>query len=157
HFVQGGRLRRRLTPALGRTRRFVDMNETRLFTLGGAVRNDPKVNRWFGEPPSELRTLAHKWFEQMRSCGPDVLELLHDSHPTACIGDLAFGDVNAFRSHVNVGFFFGSVLKDPADLLEGAGRFMRHVKVGPGLRPSEKPLGGLSLSAYVDGQPRWAA
>ena len=133
------------------------MNETRLFTLGGAVRKDPKVNRWFGEPPSELRTLAHKWFEQMRSCGPDVLELLHDGHPTACVGDLAFGDVNAFRSHVNVGFFFGSVLKDPADLLEGTGRFMRHVKVSPGLPQSKKALQELILTAYVDAKARQAA
>lgn len=133
------------------------MNETRLFTLGGAVRNDPKVNRWFGEPPSELHTLAHKWFEQMRSCGQDVLELLHDGHPTACIGDLAFGDVNAFRSHVNVGFFFGSVLKDPACLLEGTGRFMRHVKVSPGLPQSEKALQELILTAYVDAKARQAA
>jgi hypothetical protein len=133
------------------------MNETRLFTLGGAVRDDPKVNRWFGEQQSELRALAHKWFEQMRSCGPDVLELLHDGHPTVCIGNLAFGDVNAFRSHVNVGFFFGSVLKDPAGLLEGTGRFMRHVKVSPGLPKSEKALEELILTAYADAKARQAA
>lgn len=133
------------------------MSEIRLFTLGGAVRNDPGVNRWFGEPPGELRSLAHKWFEQMRSCGPDVLELLHDGHPTACIGDLAFGDVNAFRTHVNVGFFFGRVLKDPAGLLEGTGRFMRHVKISPGLPLSGKALQELILTAYVDAKARQVA
>ena len=30
-------------------------------------------------------------------------ELLHDGHPTACIGDAAFAYINAFRAHVNVG------------------------------------------------------
>jgi hypothetical protein len=30
---------------------------------------------------------------------------LHDGHPTACVGDAAFAYVNAFKTHVNVGFF----------------------------------------------------
>ena len=133
------------------------MTQTRLFTLAGAVRNDPEVRRWFGEPPSALRALAQKWFEQMRSCGPDVLELLHDGHTTACIGDLAFGYVNAFRSHVNVGFFFGSVLEDHAGLLEGAGRFMRHAKVAPDMQQSEQALQALIATAYEDAKARQAA
>jgi hypothetical protein len=133
------------------------MTQTRLFTLDGAVRNDPEVKRWFGEPPSALRVLAQRWFEQLRSCGPDVLELLHDGHPTACIGDLPFCDVNAFRSHVNIGFFFGSVLEDPAGLLEGTGRFMRHVKVGSDLPQSEKALQILIATAYADAKVRQAA
>ncbi len=107
------------------------MTETRLFTLEGARKDDPEVRHWFAASPDKLRLIAQNWFEQMRSCGPDVLELLHDGHPTVCVGSLAFGYVNAFRSHVNVGFFFGSVLMDPAALLEGIGRFMRHVKVSP--------------------------
>ena len=49
----------------------------------------------------------------MRGCGDDVREHLHDGHPTACIGDAAFAYVNAFRAHVNVGFFLGAILPDP--------------------------------------------
>lgn len=126
------------------------MTETRLFTLDGALRNDPAVRRWFAVPSNGLRLVAREWFEQMRSCGPDVLELLHDGHPTACVGNLAFGYVNAFRDHVNIGFFFGSVLEDPAGLLEGTGRFMRHVKVGPDLPRPEQALRELIAAAYAD-------
>jgi hypothetical protein len=133
------------------------MAPTRLFTLSGAARSDPAVKRWFGDPPVGLRALAQRWFEQMRSCGTDVVELLHDGHPTACIADLAFGDVNAFRNHVNIGFFFGSVLEDPAGLLEGTGRFMRHVKVGPDLPQSEPALQALIATAYADAKARQAA
>jgi hypothetical protein len=33
------------------------------------------------------------------------------------------------RSHVNLGFYRGSLLKDPAGLLDGTGRKLRHVKI----------------------------
>lgn len=130
------------------------MTETRLFTLDGARKNDPAVKRWFVALPGGLRLVAQEWFDQMRSCGPDVLELLHDGHPTACVGRLAFGYVNAFRAHVNIGFFFGSVLADPAGLLEGTGRFMRHVKVSPGHPQPGQALRELIAAAYADAKAR---
>ncbi|MCB9518451.1 MAG: DUF1801 domain-containing protein [Gemmatimonadales bacterium] len=65
----------------------------------------------------------------MRACGDDVTELLHDGHPTACVGDAAFGYVNVFTAHVNVGFFHGADLDDPAHLLEGTGRRMARSQV----------------------------
>ena len=69
----------------------------------------------------ELRAIAQRWFEVMRDCGDDVRELLHDGHPTACVADAAFSYVNAFKSHVNVGFFQGAALDDPLGLLKGSG------------------------------------
>jgi hypothetical protein len=102
---------------------------SKLLRFPSAVQRDPGVDAWFSKPDDELRRLAHPWFEQMRGCGPDVRELLHDGHPTACVEDAAFGYVNAFRAHVNVGFFYGAALDDPAGLLEGTGKRMRHVKL----------------------------
>ena len=133
------------------------MTETRWFTLDGAQRNDPAVRRWFVEPPDELRLLAQEWFEHLRACGADVLERLQDGHPTACVGDLAFGYVNAFRTHVNLGFFFGSVLADPAGLLTGTGRFMRHVRLSPDQPQPEQALRALIAGAYADVKARRAA
>jgi hypothetical protein len=93
----------------------------------------------------------------MRSCGPDVVELLHDGHPTACVENVAFGYVNAFRAHVNVGFFLGALLNDPARVLQGTGRFMRHVKVPPGVSANEAALRELIKAAYDDTKARLAA
>jgi hypothetical protein len=79
-----------------------------------------------------------------------VTELLHDHHPTVCVGDAAFGYVNVFTSHVNIGFFQGASLKDPSRLLQGTGRFMRHVKAKPGSLPDAAALKALIRTAYLD-------
>lgn len=121
-----------------------------LFRLSGSVRRDPVIECWFGERPGELGDIARQWFDVMRQCGEDVREVLHDGCPTACVGDVAFAYVNVFRSHMNVGFFRGAEIDDPEALLEGSGRFMRHVKIRPGRRPDARALRRLIETAYVD-------
>ena len=102
------------------------------------------------EHPSELGVIAKYWFEVMRACGNDVQELLHDGHPTACVAYTAFGYVNAFKDHVNVGFFRGAEIADPDRLLEGTGKFMRHVKLRPERNVNSIALTKLIKTAYVD-------
>jgi hypothetical protein len=126
------------------------MTQVRLFPLEGSVALDPGVQSWFEQPPTELRELARKWFGVMKEGGPDILELLHDGHPTACVGGVALGYVNAFTEHVNVGFYLGSTLPDPAHILEGTGRFMRHVKVRPSGNANHDALRELIGHAYED-------
>jgi hypothetical protein len=102
------------------------------------------------EHSGELGVIAQEWFEVMRACGEDVRELLHDGHPTACVADAAFGYVNAFKVHVNVGFFRGAEIADPEGLLEGTGKFMRHVKLRPGGNVHATALRKLIDSSYTD-------
>ncbi len=122
----------------------------RLLLFPGGVRRDPTVDAWFSAPDHELRRLAQPWFERMRDCGADVRELLHDGQPTACLGDAPFAYVGAFSAHVNVGFFHGATLDDPAGLLEGAGRRMRHVKLRWGQPTNDAALSDLIAAAYRD-------
>lgn len=116
----------------------------------GATRRQPAIDRWFASRPHDLADIARPWFDEMRNCGADVTELLHDGHPTACVGDAAFGYVNVFTSHVNIGFFHGATLPDPAGILQGTGRFMRHVKARPGELPDAAALRALIRAAYAD-------
>ena len=106
--------------------------KTELLRFKGTVERDPAIDAWMNEHRGALGAIAHEWFEAMRNCGDEVRELVHDGCPVACLGDAAFGYVNVFTSHVNVGFFHGAALADPARLLEGTGKFMRHVKLRPG-------------------------
>lgn len=122
----------------------------RLMLFPSAVRRDPAVDLWMRRHPGPLGAIARRWFEAMRGYGPDVTELLHDGHPTACIGEAAFAYVNAFTAHVDVGFYLGAGLHDPAGLLEGSGRFMRHVKSRPGAEPDAAALQALVEAAYAD-------
>jgi hypothetical protein len=123
---------------------------SRLMTFPGAVRHDPAIEEWMKAHAGDLGEIAQHWFEIMRGCGGDVRELLHDGHPTACVGDAAFAYVNAFTAHVNVGFFLGAELADPDRLLEGTGRFMRHVKLRPGQTVDAVALRRLVEAAYAD-------
>jgi hypothetical protein len=127
---------------------------SQLFRFPSAVRRDPRIDAWMHEHEGELGAIAQRWFEVMRSCGDDVRELLHDGHPTACIADAAFAYVNAFRAHVNVGFFRGAELADREGLLEGTGRFMRHVKLRPERAVDAEALTNLIETAYTDMKSR---
>jgi hypothetical protein len=121
-----------------------------LLRFTGAVRRDPKIETWFSAFTDPHRLTTREWFECMRRCGADVRELLHDGCPVACVGDAPFGYVNAFKAHASVGFFHGAMLTDPAGLLEGAGKRMRHVKLRPGKELDVEALSGLITVAYDD-------
>lgn len=128
-----------------------------LFRFSNAIKRDPAVEAWMREHPGVLGEIAERWFEVMRECGDDVRELLHDGHPTACVGDAAFGYVNAFTAHVNVGFFRGAEIADPKRLLEGTGKLMRHVKLRPEHDVDATALKKLIATAYRDMRERLQA
>ena len=121
-----------------------------LLRFGPTKKHDPAVDAWLRAQRDDLRPLVETWFTRMRRCGEDVRELMHDGCPTACVGDAAFGYVNAFKAHVNVGFFLGALLHDPARLLEGTGKRGRHVKLRPGHEIDSAALAELVQTAYVD-------
>ena len=121
-----------------------------LLRFSGARERDPAVDQWFDERPGELGTIARKWFERMRRCGADVRELVHDGCPVVCVDDAPFSYVNAYTAHVNVGFFHGAALDDPASLLQGNGKYMRHVQLRPGIAIDSPALEALIADAYRD-------
>ena len=127
-----------------------------LFRFPAARRRNPAIEGWMREHANELGKIARRWFEVMRRCGDDVRELLHDGHPTACVGDAAFAYVNVFAAHVNVGFFRGAEIADPKGLLEGTGKRMRHVKLSPDRDTDVAALTKLIETAYADMKGRSA-
>lgn len=125
-----------------------------LFKLTGSQRHQPAVDEWLSGEPHELFCIARHWFSCIRKCGDDVQELIHDGCPVACVRDAAFAYVNVFSAHVNIGFFTGAMLDDPAQLLQGSGKRMRHIKLKPGHEISSQAVESLIIAAYQDIQCR---
>jgi hypothetical protein len=125
-----------------------------LLRFNGTVERDPAIDAWMKRHAGELGNIAHEWFEVMRACGDEVREVLHDDCPVACLGDAPFCNVDVFTLHVNVGFFHGAALPDPARLLQGAGRSMRHVKLRAGAATDAASLRNLITAAYADMKAR---
>jgi hypothetical protein len=122
-----------------------------------SVKRDPAIEVWMDKHSGQLGVIAQRCFDVMRACGDDVRELLHDGHPTACVNDAAFGYVNVFKAHVNVGFFRGVEIADPHGILEGNGKFMRHVKLRPQHDVEAAALRNLIETAYTDMKRRLKA
>jgi hypothetical protein len=127
---------------------------TELLRFDGTLERDPAIDAWMKRHQGALGAIAHQWFEVMRNCGDEVRELFHDGCPVACLGDFPFGYVNVFTRHVNVGFFQGATLPDPEGLLQGAGKFMRHVKLRAGMTANDAALKGLIERSYADMKAR---
>ncbi len=129
----------------------------RLMRFPSAVKRDLEIEAWMNAHSDELGAIANYWFDVMRDCGADVRELLHDGHPTACVADAAFAYVNSFTAHVYVWFFRGAELPDSNGLLEGTGKFMRHVKLRPEGGADSAALLELVNTAYTDMKGRLKA
>lgn len=125
-----------------------------LFLFPNACRPNAAVRDWLDSQPGPLGDLARHWFGVLCASGAEVREVLHDGHPTACVGQAAFAYVNVFSAHVNVGFFQGASLPDPAGLLQGSGKRMRHVKLMPGAAFDEAALHALITAACADMRAR---
>ena len=125
-------------------------NINQLFIFTEAAHYLPQIDACLSNEPNELFSIARQWFAIFRQCGDDVNEIMHDGCPTACVNDAAFGYVNVFNSHMNVGFFTVAFLQDPHSLLEGTGKRMRHVKVRPGIDIDSRALSELIEWAYLD-------
>jgi hypothetical protein len=122
----------------------------RLLEFNGVLERDPAIDAWMKKHSGALGAIASQWFETMRECGDEVREVLHDGCPVACLGNVPFGYVNVFKAHVNVGFFQGAFLPDPGRLLQGSGKFMRHVKLTPETATNTAALRELIAAAYSE-------
>jgi len=120
-----------------------------MLRFSGAGKRDPLIEEWLTKTDT-YTAVARTWFKRMRACGEDVQELMHDGCPTVCVEDAPFAYVNVFKTHTNVGFFYGAHLDDPAGLLEGSGKNMRHVKLKPGREADSVALGNLIDASYLD-------
>jgi len=128
-----------------------------LFRLAVAADASAQVEQWLGTQTGEVGAIARRWLICLRRSGEDVHVVMHDGCPTACVDGAAFAYVGSFTGHVTVGFFHGTALPDPAGLLQGSGKYMRHVKIVPGRSVDEPALSRLVTAARDDIRVRLGA
>ncbi len=122
----------------------------KLLRYTGNDLQDIAFSDWLSQKPEELRPIAEKWFTYIKNSGAEAEDIFHDNYPIVCVDSAPFAYVNAFTKHVNLGFFYGAYLPDPAELLEGTGKHMRHIKLRPGATHNEKEVLMLIELAYAD-------
>jgi len=128
-----------------------------LFRLAATADASAQVEHWLGTQTGEVGAIARTWLICMRRRGDDVRVVMHDGNPTACVDNAAFAYVGTFSAHVTVGFFHGAALPDPAAVLRGSGKFMRHVKIVPGRSLDRPAIEALITAAYDDLRERLEA
>ena len=83
-----------------------------------------------------VRELARRTRALIESVMPDVVEVAWPKQRTIGYGvgpkkmSEHFCYIGVFKSRINLGFFYGSELPDPENLLEGTGKLLRHIKIG---------------------------
>lgn len=108
------------------------------------------MEEWLQTKPPVLRPVVVKWFNQIKNCGTDVQCIFHDYCPTACVDNVPFAYVNAFKAHINVGFFYGAYLQDATKILMGNGKRMRHIKIVPSAPIDDDAIKQIIRFAYAD-------
>lgn len=84
-----------------------------ILRFSGTLAWDAEIDQWIADQDHDLGLIALEWFSQLRERGDDVRELMHDTHPVACVDDAPFAYVNVFTSHANLAPFLAPSLMTP--------------------------------------------
>ena len=97
-----------------------------------AVERD--VDRLLGEHPPELQAIERALRATIRTAFPEAIEQVDFANKLIAFGrsmkirGLLFAII-AHKAHVNLQLADGALLPDPAGLVEGTGKRIRHVKI----------------------------
>ena len=92
------------------------------------------VDEFLAPHTPQVRDLAMQTRDLIKSIMPRVIEVVRPGRNaiTYASGD-KMADwifyISPFKSHINLGFLRGTELPDPAGLMEGTGKLLRHVKI----------------------------
>jgi hypothetical protein len=110
----------------------------------GAKRRDPAIDAYARSVEGPLGSTIIRLVSLVRSAVPGHDEVLFHGAPSFCIEGEPFCYLVGYPRHVNLGFCDGVALSDPAGLLRGRGKSMRHVRLAP-----EKPFPAAALAHLV--------
>lgn len=98
--------------------------------------DQPVFDKWLTEQPDDLQDLLRAVRAAILAANPDFTEALKWGTPNYWLPDISRRTIcmiNVHRSeYVRVQICNGASIPDPQSLLEGTGKFHRHIKLTPG-------------------------
>ena len=97
------------------------------------------IKEYKAKLPAESRKMVEALSAMALKAVPDAEAAIKWGQPVFSRGG-PFCYIKPAKSHVNIGFWWGTQLKDPGKVLEGTGDKMRHVKIRSAADLKEKIL-----------------
>lgn len=117
------------------------------------------VQMWLDKLPAQQKPLVMALRTLIGAIAPDAHEVVYHDALRYGPTDAGFDQtlyIAAFSAHINLGFFYGGFVPDPEQLLIGAGKRMRHVKIRSPQECANPALAQLLEQAWRDGLHRAA-
>ncbi len=118
--------------------------------LKDSKQHDPRIDEWLARLSGDLGIIATEATRLIREIAVGGTEIFQDGSAVTCIDLAPFVYVSVLPDHVSLGFFQGAELPDPAGLLTGTGKVMRHIKLKVGGAIDAEAVVELIQSAYDD-------
>jgi hypothetical protein len=139
-----GRSSGEMAIAIRKERRFLPIPEG--WGLRAEYAMNESIDELFPDTSAEVKSLLQQVRSMVQAAIPEATEILY--HGALGYGPTTSGFdrimyIQPQNDYVNLGFFFGSDLSDPSQLVEGSGKRMRHVKIrstSEAHRPELPPL-----------------
>jgi hypothetical protein len=116
---------------------------------------------FFGRYPDEVQAIGRKLRAMVKRTLPGAHEVLVDRHNHIAYHvteapSSMFAYICPLPAYVRLGFMYGSHLDDPAQLLVGEGKRLRHVKVWSVKAAGHPALKSLVAAAWAEAQTHLA-
>lgn len=99
-----------------------------------------ELEAWFNDAPEGQKAALRELRGTIKSLHPDIVEEFKWGRPCYSAMRGLFCYLQTTKNHVSLGFYHGASLADPHRLLQGAGKDMRHIKLGPASGTSHEAL-----------------
>jgi len=106
------------------------------------------------DPP--LKHICWRIREIIHEVMPDVSEVVWKQQKIARYGvgprkmTEHFCYIAPHKDHVNLGVYYGSIFSGPADLMEGTGKLLRHIKIRELVEPENPAVRSLIEAAHQE-------
>jgi hypothetical protein len=104
-------------------------------------------DEYLADQPARNRTIIRALRKLVGRVSPKLRESVKWGNGCWVSGDAPVSYVYSAPDHVQFGFFRGSALDDPKELLHGSGKFVRHVKLRKTADIDERALAALLKQA----------